>query len=76
MYALTGHEEKQCGTSVASLAKNSLRDCEWEVKMEDGSSMINEVRSWKIVRMMNAYEYADSISIYSLPSGSHTLRYH
>jgi hypothetical protein len=43
MYALTGHEEeKQCGTSVGSLAKNSLRDCEWEVKMEDGSSTINE----------------------------------
>jgi hypothetical protein len=42
MYALMKHEaEKQCGTSVALLAENSLRHCEWEVKMEDGSSTIH-----------------------------------
>ena len=43
MYALMGHEaEKQCGTSVAPLAKNSLiRHCEWEVKMENGNLTID-----------------------------------
>ena len=42
MYALMGREaEKQCGTSVESLAKDSLRHCEWEVMMEYGSSTID-----------------------------------
>jgi hypothetical protein len=41
--------------------------------MEDGGP---RVQSWMAVTInyeMNAYEYADSMSMYSFPSGSHTL---
>jgi hypothetical protein len=48
MCGLMRHEaEKQCGTSVAPLGKNSLRHCVGEVKMEDGNSTIHAYRVGK-----------------------------